>query len=82
MNQFTQNTIDGPGNVTTTCGRRFSHADHCVLAGLILDRFGYDKEAASAAWCLMLGNNSTVADFMELATPGVNLMHGPRKLWN
>ena len=70
------------GNVTTTCGRLFSHNDHCILAALILDRFGYDKESAAEAWCRMLGNDTTVAEFMELATPGCNLMHPCRKLWN
>lgn len=75
-------TIDGPGNVTTTSGHLFSHADHCILAALIYARFGYDKESAAEAWRRMLGNDTTVAEFLELATPGGNLMHGFRKLWN
>ena len=75
-------TVDGPGNVVTTSGRVFSHADHCVLAALIFDRFGCDKAAAADAWRRMLGNDTTVAEFLALATPGGSLMHAVRKLWN
>lgn len=68
--------------VMTIHGDYFSHNDHCILAALILIRLGHDKEAAAERWRRVMDNGTTVSAFMELAVPGLNLLHVPRKLWN
>ena len=68
--------------VYTITGECFSQQDHEVLAGLMLIRFGYDHDAAAAAWRSMLGNDCTVTEFQQLATPGCNIVRSYRKEWN
>ncbi len=52
--------------INTTSGETFSAADHRALAMLVYRRFGRDTFVATAAWQRMLGNNCTIAQFMEL----------------
>lgn len=58
-----------PGSlgVTTTSGERFTETESQQLAALIWKRFGWDDEAAAAAWRRMLGNSCPTVDFVALA---------------
>lgn len=53
-------------DVTTTAGETFSYEDHADMALMVYRRFGYDVDAAAAAWRRMLQNNASTGDFMDL----------------
>ena len=52
--------------VTTTCDV-FTVGESGLLAALIYKRFGFDAEAAAAAWRRMLQNSCPTQDFIDLA---------------
>lgn len=51
---------------TTTKGEPFTYGDTCFMAHLIFVRFGRNYEAATAAWCRMLQNQTTEDMFRKL----------------
>lgn len=53
--------------ITTTAGERFTVEEHCQLAALLWKRFGWEDEAAAAAWRRMLGNGCSTEDFVAIA---------------
>ena len=53
-------------NITTTAGKQFTYVESVDLARLIYKRFGLNADSATAAWCRLLENNTTVGEFMKL----------------
>jgi len=56
--------------VTTTTGRHFTGLEHCMLAYAVYKRFGFDKEAALAAWGRMMQSTPDEENFEILITFG------------
>jgi hypothetical protein len=52
--------------ITTTARQKFTEDDHRQLALLVCRRFGWDLEAATAAWRRMLQNSCEEGQFLEL----------------
>lgn len=55
-----------PSTITTTDGRLFTKVESVDLARLVFKRFGHRSSAATAAWCRLLQNDTTVEDFLAL----------------
>ena len=53
--------------VNTTASERFSGEETAQLAALVYKRFGWELEAAAAAWRRMLGNTCDDEQFRKLA---------------
>lgn len=78
--------------VTATNGQKFSGEDSAHMAYLVARRFGFEWEAAAAAWRRMLQNNVSDYQFEELAMAYVDLKldkdeaalsgHGGRRRWD
>jgi hypothetical protein len=56
-------------DITTTNGDVFTQAETEALARLIYKRLGCDEGVATSAWCRLLGNYCTIAEFLALVRP-------------
>lgn len=52
--------------ITTTAREEFTEEDSRDLARMVLRRFGYELDAATAAWRRLLGNSCPEHDFLDL----------------
>lgn len=51
---------------TTISGEPFTYGDTCFMAHLVFKRFGRNYDQATAAWCRMLQNDTSVDVFRKL----------------
>jgi hypothetical protein len=59
-----------PRTIKTTAGEDFTTGQTAMLARLVWLRFGRDRDAATAAWNRLLGNQCSTAEFMALFKRG------------
>lgn len=63
--------------ITTASGESYTYGDTCYMAHLVFKRFGRDYDAATAAWCRMLQNDTSIPRFKQLISDfdSINRQH-------